>query len=309
MKSLYSLVLLTILALTACAQSSKKAEFTMKFKELTPMEKHVIVDKGTERPFTGEYNDFFEEGTYTCKRCGAELYKSEDKFSSHCGWPSFDDEIPGKVKHTLDTDGRRTEITCAACGAHLGHVFHGEGFTNKNTRHCVNSISLEFIPKKAIKESNSDTAIFAAGCFWGVEYNFQQTKGVIATRVGYTGGHTKNPSYRDVCSHTTGHAEAVQVIFNPDKVSYEELVELFFQLHDPTQKNRQGPDVGTQYRSAIFYLNEHQKMVASDVIDQLNRKKGNIATEVTKASQFWPAETYHQDYYGKKGIKPSCAIH
>jgi len=118
------------------------------YKKLTPEEERVIVQKGTERPFTGQYYKFSQEGTYACKRCGTMLYRSSDKFDAHCGWPSFDDEIPGAVKRVPDPDGERTEIQCANCGAHLGHVFIGEGFTQKNTRHCVNSVSMDFVPKK-----------------------------------------------------------------------------------------------------------------------------------------------------------------
>ena len=120
----------------------------MNLKQLTPEEKKVIIDKGTEAPGTGKYDQFFESGVYTCKQCGAELYRSEDKFNSHCGWPSFDDEVENAVKRTTDADGIRTEITCAQCGAHLGHVFTGEKMTDKNISHCVNSISLDFKPEK-----------------------------------------------------------------------------------------------------------------------------------------------------------------
>lgn len=142
-------IILIVLTIVVNGQDTgkQKKETTMKFNELTEFEKYVIEDKGTERPFTGIYYNNNEPGTYVCKRCNAPLYRSADKFDAHCGWPSFDDEIKGAVKRSLDADGRRTEITCAKCGAHLGHVFVGEGLTLKNTRHCVNSVSLNFVPK------------------------------------------------------------------------------------------------------------------------------------------------------------------
>lgn len=275
-------------------------------KELTDEEKRVIINKGTERPYTGKYYDFKGSGTYTCKQCGAPLYRSEDKFDSGCGWPSFDDEIPGAVKRVPDADGRRTEIVCARCGAHLGHVFLGEGFTSKNTRHCVNSISMEFTPQEKQKIEKTETAIFAGGCFWGVEYLMEKEPGVISVESGYIGGKTERPTYEQVSSKRTGHAEAVRVVFDPSKVSYETLAKLFFEIHDPTQLNRQGPDVGDQYRSEVFYTTPQQKEVAEKLILQLKAKGYDVKTKVTAASTFWPAEAYHQNYYERKGSTPYC---
>jgi len=298
--------LLTVLIFTGVIILMAQTKET-KFNKLTLEEEHIILDKGTERPFTGEYDMQFEKGTYLCKQCNVPLYQSEDKFDSHCGWPSFDDEIPGAVKRVPDADGRRTEIVCANCGGHLGHVFIGENLTDKNTRHCVNSISINF--ESMIKENKTERAIFASGCFWGTEYHLSKVDGVISTTVGYTGGTKDEPTHKEVCTGTTGHAEATEVIYDPLKVSYEELAKLFFETHDPSQVNRQGPDIGTQYRSSIFYINDEQKMVAERLITTLNSKGLNVATEVTKASTFWKAEDYHQDYYDHKGTTPYCHIY
>ncbi len=267
--------------------------------ELTPEERYVIEEKGTERPFTGKYNNHTEAGIYTCRRCGVPLYRSDDKFDSGCGWPAFDDEVTGAVARSVDADGRRVEITCAACGGHLGHVFEGERLTAKNTRHCVNSLSLGFEPKLA-------TAIFAGGCFWGVEHLMQQQAGVVSVESGYMGGHLANPSYQDVCSKQSGHAEVVQVRYDPSKVSYETLARLFFEIHDPTQVNGQGPDLGPQYRSEIFYEDDAQKAVAEKLMAQLRAKGYAIATKLSPAATFYPAEEYHQDYYQRKGTQPYC---
>jgi len=270
---------------------------------LTDAEKHVIVDKGTERPFTGKYWNHFERGVYVCRRCGVPLYLSDAKFESRCGWPSFDDEIPGAVRRRPDPDGRRTEIVCAACDAHLGHVFLGEKFTEADTRHCVNSVSLVFIPEA---DWPLRRAVFAGGCFWGVEHHFQQVDGVLAVTSGYTGGTVANPTYEQVCTGSTGHAEAVEILFDPKRVSYERLARLFFEVHDPTQVDRQGPDVGTQYRSAVFYLDPEQKRVAEDLIARLRAAGYDVATQVVPASTFWPAEPYHQDYLRKHPGRPVC---
>ncbi len=275
-------------------------EDSMTYNKLTPEEKQVIINKGTERPFSGKWLDNNHKGTYTCKRCDTPLYRSTDKFDSGCGWPSFDDEIPGAVKRQTDADGIRTEILCANCGAHLGHVFLGEGFTDKNVRHCVNSISMNFIP------SSQDTAYFAAGCFWGVEHFLKEAKGVLSTTVGYMGGHKKQPTYEEVSYKETGHAETVRVLYDSAKISYTELLKLFFEIHDFTQVDRQGPDIGEQYRSAIFYANNDQKKKAKEIIALLEKKEYDVATELEKADTFWKGEDYHQDYYEKSGKTPYC---
>jgi peptide methionine sulfoxide reductase msrA/msrB len=273
------------------------------YRPLTPQEKAVIVGKGTEPPFSGQYDDFFGAGVYTCKRCGAMLYRSEDKFDSQCGWPAFDDAIPGAVKRVPDPDGERTEIECANCGAHLGHVFAGERLTAKDTRYCVNSISMLFIPADQVKYGR---ALFAGGCFWGVQYLLAQQPGVIKTTAGYSGGHTEPPTYEQVCTGTTGHAETVEVLYDPARVSFETLAKLYFEIIDPAQVGGQGPDIGDQYRSAIFYTEEQQKQVAEKLIADLKGRGMKVVTEVTPAGVFWPAEEYHQDYYLKKGGKSYC---
>jgi peptide methionine sulfoxide reductase msrA/msrB len=278
--------------------------------KLTSEEEQVIVHKGTEIPFSGKYDNFHGIGTYTCKRCNARLFRSEDKFDSGCGWPSFDSEIPGAVKRISDADGVRTEIQCANCGAHLGHVFLNEGLTPKNTRHCVNSISMNFIPDEQNTNTvKTDTAIFAGGCFWGVEYYFQKSKGVLSTNVGYIGGHKDNPTYEEVCSGKTGHLEATQIIFDPTQTTYENLAKLFFEIHDPTQANGQGPDIGEQYLSSVFYLNDEQKQTAEKLINILKNKGYKVATQLIKATTFWKAEDYHQKYYEKKESLPYCHIY
>ena len=300
-----------LISQSACNQNSK----TMKYNKLTPEEEAVILHKSTERPFTGEYVNNHGSGVYVCRQCNAPLYRSTDKFDSNCGWPSFDDEIPGAVKRVPDADGRRTEIICANCGGHLGHVFNGEGFTAKNTRHCVNSISLKFIPDSVAElqakgnEDVIDTAYFASGCFWGTEYHFMKAKGVVETTVGYMGGHLLNPTYKDVCTGLTGHAETVEVIYDKNQTSYDDLVKLYFETHDFEQIGGQGPDLGDQYRSVIFYNNNEQKKTAQKFIDILSKKGYAVVTELQPAIQFWPAEDYHQEYYEKKHGTPYCHIY
>lgn len=268
------------------------------WKEILTPEQYLVLRKsGTERAFTGKYNDHYEKGIYVCAACGTPLFSSETKYDHGTGWPSYtapvdESHVDYHNDHSLLM--KRTEVRCAACGSHLGHVFDdGPGPTHKHF--CINSVALDF-------KSNLDIATFAAGCFWGVEDKFRKVKGVISTRVGYTGGKVENPTYRMVCSDKTGHAESIEIVFDSSVVSYAQLLEYFFLLHDPTQVNKQGPDIGTQYRSVIFYHSEEQKEAALKMIERLE-KSGKydkpIATQVVAASEFYQAEDYHQQYYEK----------
>lgn len=275
----------------------------LKLNELTPEEENIIKHKGTEYPGSGTLLHNTAQGIYICKQCDAPLYKSESKFNSNCGWPSFDEEIAGAVNRIPDADGMRTEIVCARCKGHLGHVFKGEGFTPKNTRHCVNSLSMKFV--ESPKETFSK-AYFASGCFWGTEYYFQQLAGIKSTSVGYMGGNTEEPTYQEVCTGTTGHLETIEVIYSSEKISYEELVKYFFETHDFTQINGQGPDIGSQYLSYIFYNNEEEKAIAEKYIHILTEKGYKVATQLAHATIFWKAENYHQDYYERRGQLPYC---
>jgi len=266
---------------------------------LTEEEQRIILRKGTERPFSGEFNSFYERGTYLCRQCDQPLFESDAKFDSKTGWPSFDEEIEGSI--TIERDFSRKEILCSRCGGHLGHLFYGEGFTDKNTRHCVNSLSLSFIP-----ESGGARAYFAGGCFWGVEYYLEKMSGVLDVTSGFMGGTVENPSYDEVIKGRTGHVETVEVHYDPSRVNYESLAKMFFEIHDPTQTDGQGPDKGEQYLSQIFVSTAQERETVDSLIDILERTHYSIATEVRDLVPFYRAEEYHQDYYQKTGGTPYC---
>ena len=291
----------------------KRAEKEWK-AALTPEQYEVMRKCGTERPFTGKYNDFWKEGVYVCAGCGTPLFLSATKYDHGTGWPSFTtpaDEATVEYRDDFSLLVKRVEVRCAVCGAHLGHVFD-DGPQPTYLHYCINSAALDFKPEAPAAGAGPDkaaaaatrTATFAAGCFWGVEHKLGKLPGVVSTVVGYTGGKTVNPSYEEVCSDKTGHAEAVQLTFDPGQVSYADLVRHFFAVHDPTQVDRQGPDRGTQYRSAIFFHDEAQRAEARKVMDELEaskKYKKRLATELVEASAFYRAEEHHQKYFEKHG--------
>lgn len=246
------------------------------------------------------------EGSYLCRRCGLALFRGNSQFSSGCGWPSFDDQIENTVKQLPDADGRREEILCNRCHAHLGHVFTGEYLTPKNLRHCVNSASIDFVPNTTVMDTQE--AIVAGGCFWGVDFYLRQIPGVVQVESGYTGGTVLAPNYEQVCTGKTGHYEAVRVLYDPERTNYHHILKRFFEIHDPTQRTGQGPDLGHQYQSAVFCYNQEQSQVAHELINILGQKGYKVATQILNAQIFWPAESYHQDYYAKHQKTPYCHI-
>lgn len=289
-------------------------------EQLTPEQYYILRQKGTERPFTGKLLMNKEKGVYKCAACGNELFTDDMKFDSHCGWPSFDREIAGgKIIQKEDNSHgmHRVEILCGKCGGHLGHIFD-DGPTETGQRYCVNSVSLEFVkagsetPAAApAAENNIDTITLGGGCFWCVEAVYEQLDGVIKVESGYSGGETLNPTYKAVCTGTTGHAEVVQITYDKNKTSLDEILKVFFTVHDPTTLNRQGADVGTQYRSAIFYRNQEQEQKAKEIIASLNKEHiydSPVVTEVTAFDKFYKAEDYHQDYYNQNPEQGYCRM-
>ncbi len=314
--------------------------------DLTDMQYKVTRCSATEPPFANQYWDNKAPGIYVDVVSGEPLFSSLDKFDSGSGWPSFTKPLVSEA--VVDIEDRsmgmvRTEVRSKGADSHLGHVFD-DGPGPGGQRYCINSASLRFVAAEnlegegfgqfvpafveagVLKATANDhgagsatelvgaetqEAILAAGCFWGVEHLFLDLDGVLSTEVGYTGGHTKNPAYRQVTTGKTGHAESVKLVFDPSRVSYEEILDYFFRLHDPTTLNRQHNDVGSQYRSAIFYLSDDQRQTAERVkaaVDRSGDFKKPVVTEIVESGPFWSAEEYHQEYLKKNPGGYMCHV-
>lgn len=273
---------------------------------LTPEQFQIARLKGTERAGTGEFCERHEPGLYGCVCCGTPLFDSRVKFESGTGWPSFTQPVKeNAIKYEKDTSYGmvRVEVMCNTCDAHQGHVFP-DGPEPSGLRYCINSASMQLIDE----DSQEATAVLGGGCFWCTEAVFQRVKGVKHVESGYSGGAIKNPTYREICTGRTGHAEVIKITYDPEQLDYADLLRIFFSTHDPTTLNRQGYDTGTQYRSVIFYQNEKEQQIADAVVEEMGTYFDDpIVTELGPLGAYYPADESHQNYYNENENQPYCS--